>query len=85
MFLVKFVFVKEMKVFLAEYSMIILFACLLLIEWRFEKNILSYLFAIFRHGKEFVKERFPRLEELYLDRNKLVEDELFIHLSTLKK
>ncbi|CAF0969180.1 unnamed protein product [Adineta ricciae] len=36
------------------------------------------------HGKEFVKERFPRLEELYLDRNKLVEDELFIHLSTLK-
>ncbi|CAF1027217.1 unnamed protein product [Rotaria sordida] len=36
------------------------------------------------HGKEYVKERFPRLEELYLDHNKLVEDELFIHLSCLK-
>ncbi|UJR37722.1 hypothetical protein I4U23_030417 [Adineta vaga] len=36
------------------------------------------------HGKEFVKERFPQLEELYLDRNKLGEDELFIHLSTIK-
>ena len=39
----------------------------------------------FRHGKEYVKDRFPRLEELFLDHNKLVEDELFIHLSSLKK
>ncbi|CAF1332882.1 unnamed protein product, partial [Didymodactylos carnosus] len=36
------------------------------------------------HGKKFVKERFPRLEELYLDDNKLVEDELFIYLACLK-
>ncbi|CAF3346817.1 unnamed protein product [Rotaria socialis] len=36
------------------------------------------------NGREHVKERFPRLEELHLDHNKIVEDELFIHLSSLK-
>jgi len=44
-----------------------------------------YLFYFLRHGKEYIKERYPRLEELYLDQNKLVEDELFINLSCLKK
>ena len=43
------------------------------------------LVPLSRHGREAVKERFPRLEELYLDHNRLVEDELFIHLSCLKK
>ncbi|CAF0756691.1 unnamed protein product [Adineta steineri] len=44
----------------------------------------SYIYTDI-HGKEYVKERYPRLEELYLNQNKFVEDELFIYLSSLKK
>ena len=36
-------------------------------------------------GKKVVRDRFPNLEELYLDKNKLKEKDSFDVLSVLKK
>jgi len=63
---------------------IIIILCFSFYEFWIDEEKPGFI-VLFRHGKEYVKERFPRLEELYLDHNKLVEDELFIHLAYLKK